>query len=750
GEAALLESVRNCWVSLFTDRAILYRAQNGFPHRQVKLCVVVQQMVLPEYAGIVFTADPVSGHRQVLSIDASYGLGEALVAGLVSADLYKVDKRSLEIVEIKIADKQIAIRPQLGGGTYQEDLDAGLRTTQVLTEDQIKELAALAIKIEKHYDAPQDIEWAIAGERLYILQSRPITSLYPIPLPLPPDDHLRVYFSFNHAQVMTDPISPMGISIWRLLLPFGKSGPVTEYNPYLRVAGGRIYADISALLYPKPGRRILPRLLGAASEDMAQAVGEIVARPEFLEAARKSRDKATAHGVASWVLPFVLKAQALLWLRSPEVATQQVLARNAAYLESFEAAIKAAPPGLPRLHQLQIETGRLFKDGAIFMIPYVMAGIMSKVFLEGVMGGKVDVEDINAVQRGLEGNVTTEMDLAVGDLADTARRSPQLAAHLSGQDIRAAMQTLETVPGSQDFQAALARYMARYGMRGASEIDIARPRWQDDPTAILQVVVGNLQQPAGSHRRHHHRLVEEGQAAGKRIVAAARTGLFKPLRGWVVKRLVRSLRGYMAVREHPKFMLVRSFEIIKQTLREAAVTLQAQGRISAPEDIWMLELHEVIAGFEDSQLELHHLVAERKAAMAHYQHLTPPRVMTSDGENVVARLVRENMPAGALPGSPVSAGTVEGIARVVLDPAEEVLTPGEILVAPFTDPGWTPLFINAAGLVMEVGGLMTHGSVVAREYGIPAVVGVIDATKSITTGQRIRVHGDEGFVEILD
>jgi pyruvate,water dikinase len=288
-------------------------------------------------------------------------------------------------------------------------------------------------------------------------------------------------------------------------------------------------------------------------------------------------------------------------------------------------------------------------------------------------------------------------------------------------------------------------------MRGPSEIDISRPRWRDDPSSVLRMVAGSLgYAEASAHRRHHQQMAAEGKAAGERLATAVNRGLFGALKARLVRRLVRAGRNLMPVREHPKFLLIQIFGLARDTILEAGEMLQEQNRLENAGDVWYLTLPELISSLDNVTHDPRPLIGRRQAESARYQKLTPPRVITSDGETPTAQHRHADIPEGALAGSPVSAGVVEGIARVVLDPTKETLNPGEILVAPFTDPGWTPLFINAAGLVMEVGGLMTHGSVVAREYGIPAVVSVTEATKRIQTGQCVRVHGDGGYVEILN
>ncbi len=751
GLAALLEHVRRCWVSLFTDRAILYRARNGFDHRQVQLSVVVQQMVAPDVSGILFTADPVNGHRQIVSIDASYGLGEALVAGLVTADLYQVDKRDWQIVETKVADKQLAIWPLPEGGTVREELDEPRRSAQALTPEQIVQLAQLGTQIEAHYGQPQDIEWVIKNDEIFIVQSRPITSLFPVPHAVPGVEGLRLYMSMNHAQVMTDPISPLGSSIWRVLFPFGKTGVEAAYTPYMTRAAGNLYIDLSPLLFNRVVRKALPNGLQVADHLASAAIKEFVARPEFEAAARQASDRMGVRDLMRWFGPMVGRMQARLWLLKPEEGMDDVRAIGEGQIQDIESQLAAAEIGLPRLLVLRDFMGKFFREIVMALVPFISSGFASTVFLARIMAPFVDDEVIQAVSRGIQGNPTTEMDLEVGDLADVARRSPTLVEHLLNNPADGILDNLGAVPGGADFITALNEFLARYGMRGPSEIDIARLRWFEEPTPIIQAIVGNLRgAKMGSHRQHFNGLVEAGEAAADQLVAAARQGPLGFLRARLVRRMTRVARHIMAVREYPKYFLVRVIWHVKKAVLEAAEMLLEQGRLIAIEDVWWIEFFELIEAFENPELDLPALVAQRQAEYAAVADLNAPRVMTSDGQRLVAQLDLSGLPEGALPGSPVSAGVIEGVARVVMDPAKEVLNPGEILVAPFTDPGWTPLFINAAGLAMEVGGLMTHGSVVAREYGIPAVVGVEDVTKKIKTGQRIRIQGDLGYVEILD
>jgi pyruvate,water dikinase len=479
-------------------------------------------------------------------------------------------------------------------------------------------------------------------------------------------------------------------------------------------------------------------------------VREVCEREEFTRSAETAA-RARLWGVARWLLPVLGRAQVFLWLRRPEGTAQRLLQHIDEYVAGLEAQLAATRPGAPRLRAIGAALGNLLSDALrqfAFVIP---TGLISKVFVERLLPPDADPADVQAVVRGLEGNVTTEMDLAVGDLADAARQTPALAEVLATADPEAALAHIATLPAHNPFATAWRQFLARYGMRGPSEIDISRPRYRDAPAALLMLVRGNLAQgQAGAHRAHHQRLAAAGKAAAERIIATVRRAPGGWLKARVMRRLLRVLRHALPLREHPKYFLIRVMDLARREVLAAAEQLVAAGRLDRAEDVWLLTLPEAIAAIEDPAIELRSRVRARQAELERFRRLKPPRVMTSTGEIPVARHAGAGVPAGALPGTPVSAGVVEGVARVVHDPQHEALLPGEILVAPFTDPGWTPLFIHAAGLVMEVGGMMTHGSVVAREYGIPAVVGVIDATHLIRTGQRVRVHGDGGYIEVLD
>jgi len=745
GEASLLDRVRACWASLYTDRAILYRLQNGIVHRDVALSVVVQKMVLPQASGILFTADPLTGQRQTVSIDAGFGLGETLVSGLVNADLYRVDKRDGRILEVRVGDKQLAILPLDGGGTRTEQLGDERRRSRVLTDEQARQLAALGTRIETLLGSPQDIEWCIEQDEIFIVQSRPITSLYPLPERVTAGDSLEVYFCFNHFQVMTDAMPPMSCSLWMTAIPLGKDPRKLKQPsraPWVRAAGGRLFIDLSRLLRFPPTRHLIGAAFGFADELAHSALMEVASRPGF---ARGPRIRPTS--LMRFMLSRLICVQKALWLASPDGVGEDRTAGLYQLIASTRARITAGKDSADRLTRARIELTGIFEH--IFEFPPLfVAGLLAGGAVRRLAGAKPSDPDVAAIGRGLKGNLTTEMDLAVGDLADVARGHDALVLALqSGESDRA---LLFALPGGEAFEQTLTDFLLQYGARAPSEIDTSRPRWREDPSSILRAVAGNLAHAQqGAHRARHAELALEAERAGQRLIDRAGRGPLGLLKRRLAARLFRVFRGLAGLREHPKFGLIGLLDVIRSEILRAGEELEQTGRLASADDVWLLELEELLEAVSQPGADLRELVEQRRSELEHARKLYPPRVMTSEGE-IPSVSHDADVPEGALARSAVSAGIVEGIARVIRDPASATLHKGEILVAPFTDPGWTPLFLNAAGLVMEVGGLMTHGSVVAREYGIPAVVCIPGVTGLIQTGQRIRVNGDGGYVQILE
>mgnify|MGYP005628109449 CR=1 FL=1 len=758
GEEALLDAVRRCWVSLFTDRAILYRVQNNFDHRDVQLSVVVQKMILSEKSGTLFTADPLTGHRHTLTIDASFGLGEALVSGLVSPDAYQVDKRNNTIISRQISEKKVAIFPEKDGGTRQETLDVEKRKQAALTDEQILKLAEMGAKIESHYGNPQDMEWAISppphpppqrgegkgGGQIYLLQARPITSLYPIDGLKSTDDSLHVFFSMGHQQNMTRAMSPLSLSSFPKFIPLGLRSD--GINTFLRSSGGRLFIDVTQALRHPILKRVISGVLSQFDVLVPQLFQLATQRPEF----KRPHGLHFPFGILKGVLGIIRQVFIGLWRRDLSGFVAQTNALIDGFIDKAERDLREHPQGEAQIKAMLNE----LQKAAPFMlnwVPEAAAGIAAMRLLPKLASRWLSPDKVEALTLGIPGNVVNEMNLMLSDLAELARKSTELVATFNdlGDDAHMWLANISEIEGSAPFLESWNNFLVLYGSRGPSEIDISMKRWHEDPLPVLRVIAGNIEKNVSS-RELFDEQDRAREAAFAELLLAAGNGLFGRIRLRLFKRLYHVLVEAGGMREHHKFMLIRFLWVVKGVLNENAVELLAKGKLAAPDDIWFLTWDELVGIWDDKETLWHEVIAERQADFTRYLKLTPPVVITSDGETPVVQYRVEDAPPGALLGNPVSTGIIEGVAHVIHDPTTETLQPGEILVAPFTDPGWTPLFINAAGLVMDIGGALAHGSVVAREYGIPAVVGVHGSTEKIKTGQQVRVDGNRGIVEILD
>jgi rifampicin phosphotransferase len=724
GPDAVLQHVRRCWASLFTERAVTYRLQNGFDHRRVHMAVVVQQMLFPQAAGILFTADPVTSNRKVVSIEASFGLGEALVAGLVNPDVYKV--RDSEIAAKAVGAKRLAIRARAEGGTQEVAIGPEDQVRQALTDAQIVRLAQLGRRIEAHFGQPQDIEWCLADDGFQIVQSRPITTLFPIPAASDQGNH--VYISVGHQQMMTDAMKPLGLSMWQLTTP----RPMSE-------AADRLFVDVTQTLGSPASRAGLLQVIGRSDPLIGDALQTILDRGDFIPALPDEDPgeppaysaPATIETDPAIVTGLVERSQASIAALKHEIRKK-----------SGEALLDFILADVQELRRI------LFEPQSVQAI---MAGMQAtwslSEQLEAWLGEKNAVDTLT---QSVPNNVTSEMGLALLDVADVIRPHPDVVAFLQHVEHENFLDELPALPGGHEARDAIQAYLDEYGMRCVGEIDITRPRWGERPTTLLPMILGNIKnfEPGAGQRRFEQgrqKALEKEQD----LLARLRALPDGDRKAEQAKRLIGRIQTFTGYREYPKYGMVSRYFVYKQALLSEAGRLVQAGVLSEREDIFYLrfgELHDVVrTNRVDDEL-----ISQRKDAFRSYQSLTPPRVLTSDGEAIEGTYRRADVPVGALTGLPVSAGTAEGRARVILDMAEAEFDAGDILVTAYTDPSWTPAFVAIEGLVTEVGGLMTHGAVIAREYGLPAVVGVEHATRLIRDGQRIRVHGTDGYIEILE
>ena len=736
GAAAVLEAVRRCWASLWTERAVAYRATQGIDHRAVRLAVVVQRMVDAKVAGVLFTANPVTGSRLQSVIDASPGLGEAVVSGSVNPDHFIVDTPTGDILECSIGDSHAktavhALQP-------------------CLSSEQVRALAATGRDVERHFGAPQDIEWAFdeAGA-LWLTQSRPITTLYPLPVrraETPPGP--RIYFCFSLAQGLQRPITPLGLATFQLLssavakLIGIRVDDARSGAPVFAEAGQRMFLDVTGALRSKAGRTVLLRMFGFMEARSAATLHKVVAAPEF------------DYNRRSW-LPFLAKAlRAAVKTRAPLCAAHALIcpdaARNNAHAIGEEIVARLdVPTGVAmrkRLEFIEEALGVALVAVMTSTMPVAAAGGIMLALASNLLGNDASSEEIQTVLRGLPHNITTEMDIELWQLSRSIREDAAAAVifdQLTPAELRARFHE-GSLPAVA--QQGVAAFLSNYGHRGIAEIDLGVDRWSNDPSHVFGVLANYLRLENAEFAPDTLFVHGAAEASAMIETLVHRARFHGSLRGRLVKFSLTRTRQLLGLRELPKYFLVKMLGAVRRELLTIGDELTRRGKLDAPSDIIYLDFAGIRAAIDGRDLR-RTVIERRHSYEAEMRRRHIPSVLLSDGTEPEA-CITSTVTSGSLTGTAASAGVVTARARVILDPVGARIEPGEILVTPSTDPGWTPLFLTAGGLIVETGGANSHGAVVAREYGIPAVVGVPDATARIKTGDLITVDGSAGIVAV--
>ncbi|MGC5307414.1 PEP/pyruvate-binding domain-containing protein [Micromonospora zamorensis] len=705
GTAELIAAIETCWDSLHSDRATAYRDAREIDHQAVRMAVVVQRMITPTVAGVLFTANPLTGRRDEMAVDAAAGLGTTVVDGAAPVDHYVLD------------------------GVPRDD-------TGCLTSAHLAELRATGERLQAHFGSPQDVEWAIdADDVLWLLQSRPITNLFPLPPrtgePLP-----RVYLEFGHVQGMLQPVTPMGMSTLRtqiaaMLAALGVRVDIVDI-------GGRLYGDLSDLARDRSSRKRLVKLLAVDFGPRAQAVMQhVLADPRFAPTSGGAR-RGGAQGAAS-----------LRTAGRAVVGILRALARpEAARIRMFEAIeqmrVRSAAPADLRTaaDRLRFVQAQDSDDSADAIMWPIVAGMLAAALPTALLKGVAGPDEIHTVLGGMPHNVTIEMDLALWRLAQGAGDHRQLLLDTPPAEL-AARHLRGTLP-----DIGMTTFLDVYGHRGVAEVDLGVPRWAEDPTPVFAAVANYLRvtDPRQGPDQRFQRAAAAAEAALAELVTRVRRR--RPVRGGIAGFLLRRARALAGLREAGKFAGLYPLRETRRQLLLIGADLHGSGLLDQPEDIMFLTLDEVDAAVHQG-VDLRGTVTARRAV--HRRELrrrTVPVALLSDGTDVETVLPAVPAGDGTLAGVGASAGRVTGPARVVHDPGTAHIEPGDVLVAATTDPGWTPLFLTAAALVTETGAIMAHGPTVAREYGIPAVICVPDATRTISTGQLVTVDGGTGTITL--
>jgi phosphohistidine swiveling domain-containing protein len=735
GTYSLLDAVRRCWASLWTDRAVAYRAANGIDQRGVGIAVVIQRMVQAEVAGVLFTANPVTGTRRQSVIDAGRGLGDAVVSGAVNPDHFVLDTASGRVLERRPGN-----RPDVAQGS-----SVG---RPCLTDMQLRGLAALGAAAEDVFGAPQDLEWAAdAAGKTWLTQSRPITTLYPVPEGVDPAAGTRVFLCASLAQGLVRPITPMGLALFQRLSTANNSGW------QMPAAGLRPYVDLTPVVRSKGGRRTLLRSFRVAEARSAELLHTLYEDPRFSLVRGSRTPNIFASNAIKLLIQLPPRLAEAAW--RPEAALRRV--RSIA--EELEKLLELGEPvtAVQRMDYVDRIMPGAFTNVVPQVIPAPAIGFALLGVARWLLRGIAGPGELQTVLRGLSNNVTTDMDLQLWQLATEVRTDPAAAKVLAAEPAAELSRRYSAGALPPVLQEKLGAFLVRFGHRAVAEIDLGMPRWGEDPAHLLGAIA-NCLRVTDPHQAPDVQFARAAAQAEEKVAdLVSRAARHSRLRAAMVRLALRRARQLCGLREQPKYYLIVILAALRRQLAAVGAELARSARIAEASDVFFLQPDEVRVGLRGADLT--QLVADRQRVYEReLRRRYIPRLLLSDGTDVEAAAARTSGPTAAavepgrmvLSGSPASAGTVTGKARVILDPVGAHLEPGEILVAPSTDPGWTPLFLTAGALVMEMGGTISHGAVVAREYGIPAVVGVPDATLRLVTGQTITVDGAAGTITLTE
>ncbi|GAB3759676.1 PEP/pyruvate-binding domain-containing protein [Microlunatus parietis] len=700
GDEALLQAIEACWASLHTVRATAYREANNIPHDRVRMAVVVQRMVDADVAGVLFTADPLTGSRSVSVVDAAPGLGTAVVDGSVIADHYVLN------------------------GTKESEHGC-------LSPARQQELRAAGERIRKLLGTEQDIEWAYDRDgELWLLQARPITTLFPAP---PPSDKPgpRLYVEFGHVQGMLQPATPMGMSTLKSML----AGMLAAFGFTVEIVdiGGRLYGDLTDALRDRSTRQRLVKLMAVDFGPRAQkAVEHLLADPQFEPRKTSRKRNAAAMKTGPKAALGILSA-----LARPERARSRVFGE----IERLRRQPATDPATVAEVLDL-LERDAESSTVTDAIVWPVVSGLAVSAALPPLLKGIASEDEIRTVLGGMPHNVTIEMDLALWDVARRAEPYREMLLNTPPSELAAA-QLAGRLP-----DIGLDAFLERYGIRSAAEVDVGVPRWAEAPTPVFTMLANCLRvtDPEQAPDRRFERAAKKAESMVSELTRRARRQ--HPLRGRLASFFLRRSRELSGLREAGKFAGLYALRDRRRQLLLVGEDLLAKGLLAAADDVMFLQLHELRTVVETGA-DYQDTIAQRRAE--HERELrrrTVPVALLSDGTDVETLLPSPPSHGDTLTGTGAAPGRVTGRARVIHDLSDASIEPGEILVTPTTDPGWTPLFLTAGGLVTESGAVMAHGPTVAREYGIPAVICVPAATRRVSTGRMITVDGTAGTVTL--
>lgn len=733
--SGLVGHVKKCWASYWNERAIEYRYVNGIEHLESGMAVIVQRMVDADSSGIMFTSDPVSGEERII-IESSWGLGESIASGLVTPDRFVCDPLTGEIKESTINSKVQAIFLSSEGERV-TDVPEAERDRASLTPEKVELVAKLGMSLHRHMNAPQDIEWAVEGDRVYILQSRPITTI---------GDDRTLWTRGYGDEYWADVTSPLFFSIlgpWLTKYVNWEGSAIMGYHeltnkPLLRMHKGHVYFNAEVLegmlVYNPKFSRTKELLNYFPVKDHARIA---------------NADTKTMKRVLAELRIAVLDRDGMI-LRTDK-AYKRWAARFMEWAEGFDARDLTSIPD-ERLEDLVWEMeDQLVKHYRLIRYGMVAHSIgmnmIMKRWLQDWLGDEKGVL-YSKVISGLKGNKTIETNIALNHLADVARVDEYVRGKVLGLGSAEVLGALRSDTRLSSYADAFDSFIRDYGHRSHTR-EIYFPRWGDDPRLVADIVRSLVSSPPVDLEALERRKVAEREETERGVltrVRELRMGAFKAL---VFRLIMGFAQTYLMFRENQRYYLDHILYRERRIYMEFARRFLAKGLIAQEEDVFFLSKEEIFDLAKGKGDDVLSKIPERRREFVDWKGELPPKFLKGRVEFDDTVKVAED--TAQLTGTSASPGVVSGPVRVVgsIDQLPEVRE-GEILVTSNTDPGWTAIFSKIAGLVTETGGILSHGAVVSREYGIPAVTAVKGATKIFITGQRITLDGNEGLIYIRE
>ena len=748
----LLMAIRACWVGLWNERARAYATRHGLNPDRVEMAVIVQQQVPAEAAGVIFTLNPLTGREEEMMVEAVWGLGEPLVAGRAEPDRYVVNPYDRAVLRRELADPPMMLITADEGGVQEAPVPADRRGYPVLDEAQLLELAELGYRVQAFYGYPQDVEWALADGRFFVLQARPLTAFQF-------DPELGQWTSANYREVLPGFASPLSLSIslereyGRALatlfrdLKMGEAPPGTIWG---RPFFGRGYWNVGLV------KRFAAVIPGFKERTFDATVG--------IEPTYEGDGLTTP-----WTPRTILRALPVLFALNKRYTTcwQEAAAFAEHFRHEEEPAIAAVDPAALSDAELTDWVHRMFDlhgQANHVSITVTLLATQAQDDFEltlSHLNRRLPPEEepiaYGDLITGLGDVRTAKPTLELWALARQACEEPEVAAAVVKGEPEGIPRRLQATPAGRAFWAEVEAFIRRYRYMSTVDEDLAVPRWDEDPSFVLVTLQAYARAigrdgitPPQNPAQQLSTQREAAQAAETRALAALSRGWRRlwPFARRSFRQQLERVRRYVWWREEMRVVASMAFYHCRRFFLELGHRWATAGLLREPDEIFLLRWEQIEAALEgrSGPEEIRQAIERYLRLRTAYRNFEPPGVIGRG-----ARIATPEPTGGRrLEGIPCSSGRASGPVRVVRSLEEaRALREGEILVAPYTNPGWTPLFNLTAGLVIEAGGLLSHGAVVAREYGIPTVVGVEGATRLLRTGQVVTVDGTAGAVKVI-